>query len=192
LPIEKRFVPINENIIAEAIKLAEKTGLPLRDFIERILETVINYLKYRPDLLELIQDLDVIEDIRRIGGVILPYNIVYEILNKIDEEHYNKIVDEVKKMASWYGLVVKAKFATDINVLKRTLHIWLPDMKIDISRIDNTRFRIVATSPNQPERVTMLAKEIAESLIASMDLKLESINGSKGILSMVINTAAKT
>ncbi len=192
MPIEKRFVPINENIIAEAIKLAEKTGLPLRDFIERILTVVISYLKYRPDLLDLIQDLDAIEDLRRIGGVILPYNIVYQILDKIDENEYNKIIDEVKKMASWYGLVAKAKFLSDINVLKRALSIWLPDMRVDVSKIDNDRFRIVATSPNQPERVTNLAKEIAESLAVAMDLKIESINGSKGIISMVVNTATKT
>ena len=192
MPAEKRFVPINEEIIAEAVKLAEKSGLPLRDFIERVLGVVIGFLKYRPDLLDLIQDIDVIEDLRRIGGVILPYSIVYEIIDKIDEKHYTKIVDEVKKMASWYGLVAKAKFTSDINVLKRALNIWLPDMKIDISKIDNERYRIVATSPNQPERVTRIAREIVESLAQSMDLKLETINGSKGILSVVINTAPKT
>lgn len=181
----KRFIPISEDLILEAVKIAERDGVPLRDFIERVLSEVIRVMKYRSGILDMLVDVDAIEDIRRVSGVLLPINFVYRLLDQISEEAFNELVSDVRRIASWYGLLAKAKRGSSVYEFRRVLNLWLPDMNVDIINLGG-RFKVVASSPNQSLRATLIARYVIEELARSMELKLSSLEFSKGIVSVVV------
>ncbi len=181
----KRFIPISEDLILEAVKIAERDGIPLRDFIERVLSEVVRVMKYRGSVLDMLVDVDAIEDIRRVSGVLLPTNFVYRLLDQVGEEVFNELVNEVRRIASWYGLLAKVKRGSSVYELRRVLNIWLPDMNVDVVSLGN-RFKVVASSPNQSLRATLIARCVIEELARSMELKLSNLEFSKGLISVVV------
>ena len=181
----KRFIPISEDIILDAVKLAEREGIPLRDFIERILTEVIKAMKFRSNIIDILVNADAIEDIRRVGGVLLPSTVVYRVIESFGEKDFDDLVNEVKRIASWYGILARVKRGSSIEELKRILSLWLPDMNVDVINLGG-KFKIIASAPNQPSKVTLLARHIIEELIKSLELGLVSIEHSRGLVTAVI------
>jgi hypothetical protein len=181
----KRFIPISEDIVLEAVKIAERDGVPLRDFIERVLSEVVRVMKFRSNVLDVLANADAVEDIRRVSGVLLPSNFVYKLLESISEEDFKALVEDVRRIASWYGVLAKVKRGPSIYEFKRVLSLWLPDMNVDVIDLGG-KFKVVASSPNQPLRATLIAKYVVEELAKSMELKLSSFEFSKGLVSVVI------
>ncbi|MEM1601510.1 MAG: hypothetical protein QW267_06925 [Sulfolobales archaeon] len=181
----KRFIPISEDLVLEAVKIAERDGVPLKDFIERVLSEVVRAMKYRSNVLEVLANADAVEDIRRISGVLLPLNFVYRLLDAMSEDEFKALVEDVRRIASWYGLLAKVKRGPSVYEFKRVLNLWLPDMNVDIIDLGG-KFKVVASSPNQPLRATLIAKYVVEELVRSMELKLGSLEYSKGLISLVV------
>ncbi|MCS7109141.1 MAG: hypothetical protein N3G48_04820 [Sulfolobales archaeon] len=181
----KRFIPISEDLVLEAVKIAERDGVPLRDFIERVLGEVVRVMKYRSNVLDVLVNADAVEDVRRVSGVLLPTNFVYRLLERVDDGTFEELVAEVRRIASWYGLLAKVKRGPSVYEFKRVLNLWLPDMNVDIVDLGG-RFKVVASSPNQPSRATLIAKHIVEELAKSMELRVGSLEVSKGLISVVI------
>ena len=181
----KRFIPISEDIVLEAVKIAERDGIPLRDFIERVLSEVVRVMRFRSNVLDVLANADAVEDIRRVSGVLLPSNFVYKLLESVSEEDFKTLVEDVRKIASWYGVLAKVKRGSSVYEFKRVLSLWLPDMNVDVIDLGG-RFKVVASSPNQPLRATLIARHVVEELAKSMDLKLSSLEFSKGLVSVVI------
>ncbi|MEM0505635.1 MAG: hypothetical protein QW267_07080 [Sulfolobales archaeon] len=181
----KRFIPISEDLVLEAVKIAERDGVPLRDFLERVLSEVVRAMKYRSNVLEVLANADAVEDIRRVSGVLLPLNFVYRLLDSMSDEEFKALVEDVRRIASWYGLLAKVKRGPTVYEFKRVLNLWLPDMNVDIIDLGG-RFKVVASSPNQPLKATLIAKYVVEELAKSMELKLSSLEHSKGLISLVV------
>lgn len=181
----KRFIPISEDLVLEAVKIAERDGVPLKDFIERVLSEVVRAMKYRSNVLEVLANADAVEDIRRISGVLLPFNFVYRLLDTVGEDEFKALVEDVRRIASWYGLLAKVKRGSSVYEFKRVLNLWLPDMNVDVIDLGG-RFKVVASSPNQPLRATLIAKHVVEELVRSMELKLGSLEYSKGLITLVV------
>ncbi|MDT7889836.1 MAG: hypothetical protein RQ885_12805 [Desulfurococcales archaeon] len=191
----KRFVPVSEGIIREAMRISERSGIPLRDLIEKILETVINYMRYKPNLLEVIHLLDSLEDLRRIGCVMLPQGAVKKILSKASEEDFREILEELGKTASWYGVVAKAKRGSSIDDIQTVLQVWMPNIEVHVSSVDGGqgRYKIVISPPIHmiqdaavSERMALVLETIARNIVNSMGGSIEKATNSDGIVSMVI------
>jgi len=181
----KRFIPISEDVVLDAVKLAEREGVPLRDFIERVLAEVIKAMKFRSNVIEVLVNADAVEDIRRVGGVLLPSSVVYRVVEGFSDEAFNELVSEVRRIASWYGVLARVKRGSSVDELKHVLTLWLPDMNVDVINLGG-RFKVIASSPNQPARVTLLARYVIEELVRSMELRLISIEHSRGLVTAVI------
>jgi hypothetical protein len=191
----KRFVPVSEGIIREAMRISERSGVPLRDLIEKILEMVVGYMRYKPNLLEVIHLLDSLEDLRRIGCVMLPQGIVKKILSKIPEEDFREILEELGKAASWYGVVAKAKRGSNIDDIQTALQMWMPNIEIHMSSIDGkpSRYKLVISPPihmipdsSSSKRMALILETIARNIVSSMGGSIEAATNSNGIISMVI------
>ncbi len=191
----KRFVPVSESIIREAMRISEKSGIPLRDLVEKILETVVGYMRYKPNLLEAIHMLDALEDLRRIGCVMLPQGLVKKILTKISDEDFREILEELGRAASWYGVVAKAKRGSSIEDIQAALQLWMPNIEVHIAGVDGRQgaYKVVISPPihmipdsASSERIALIVETIARSIVSSMGGYVESSSNSNGIVSMVI------
>jgi len=191
----KRFVPVSEGIIREAMRISEKSGIPLRDLVEKILETVIGYMRYKPNLLEAIHMLDALEDLRRIGCVMLPQTIVKKILAKFPDEDFSEILEELGRAASWYGVVAKAKRGSSVEDIQAALQVWMPNIEIHVASVDGKQraYKLVISPPIQmipdpasSERIALIVETIARGIVSSMGGYVESSSNSNGIVSMVI------
>lgn len=186
----KRFVPLSEEVIREALRLSEKSGIPLRDFIERIVSSVISYMRYRPDLLSSIHMLDAIEDIRRIGCVMLPQGVVKEILETLPDKDFQEILRELGKAASWYGVVANAKRGASIESIQAALQLWLPGVDVHISRSHGSEsFYKIVFSPQAhmaSERLSTVIETIVSNIASSMGARLVSVESHNGVVSVVI------
>ncbi len=189
----KRFVPVSESVLREAMRISEKIGIPMRDLIEKILETVIGYMRYKPNLLEVIHMLDALEDLRRIGCVMLPHSAVKKILETGSEKDFREMVGELGKAASWYGVVAKAKRGANIEDIQIALQLWLPNIDVHITRIENSpgRFKIIVSPPLDisSERLSIVLEAIVKNMVASMGGSISSLSNTNGIISMVISLA---
>lgn len=196
----KRFVPVSENIIREAMRISEKSGIPLRDFVEKILETVVSYMRYKPNLLDVIHTLDALEDLRRIGCVMLPQNLVRKILENASEEDFRELIEELGRAASWYGVVAKAKRGSSVEDIKTALQIWLPNIEVYVTSIDGSpnSYKLVisppihiASSPRVIDRLSIILETVVSSIIGSMGGSISSITNSNGIISVVFSLGSK-
>ncbi len=189
----KRFVPISESILREAMRISERSGIPVRDLVEKILDTVVGYMRYRPDLLEVIHMLDALEDLRRIGCTMLPQGAVKKILENASQSDFREVIEELGKAASWYGVVAKAKRGANIEDIQTALQLWLPNIDIHITRIENNpgRFKMVVSPPLNisSERLSMILETIVKNIVSSMGGNISSISNINGVISMVISLA---
>ena len=177
----KRFIPISESVLAVAAKLAERSGIPLRDFIESVLSEVLKAMQFRSNVIEVISLSDLLDDLRRVGGVVVPKEFIYRILESVDDGSFQELVDEVRRIASWYGTLVKVKRGPYVETLRLVLNVWLPDMNVSIIRSNNS-IKLIASSSKQPLRATQLAAVIIEELCKSLDLKVKDLIVEKGIV----------
>lgn len=191
----KRFVPLSEEVIREALRLSEKSGIPLRDFIEKTVSSVISYMRYRPDLLNSLHTLDAIEDIRRMGCVMLPQGVVKKILETLPEKDFQDILDELGKAASWYGVVANAKRGASIESIQTALQLWLPGVDVHVSRSQGSgTFYKLVFSPQAhmaSERLSAVIETIASNIASSMGARLVSVENHRGVLSMVIQVGSE-
>ena len=185
----KRFIPISESVLAVAAKLAERSGIPLRDFIESVLAEVLKAMQFRSNVIEVISLSDLLDDLRRVGGVVVPKDFIYKFLESVNDELFSELIDEVRKIASWYGTLVKVKRGPDVETLRLVLNVWLPDMNVSIVRSGSSVI-LIASASKQPARATELAGVIVEELCKSLDLKVKDLIVEKGIIKVEIEGPA--
>lgn len=172
----------------EAIELSERLGVPFRDLIERILASYLEASKTNPHLINAIYELDLIEDIRRVGGVILPQSFVYKFLEKLSEEELEILKEELRKTASWVSLLAKVKRGESIEIIARILRIWFPDFKVDLISVnsESKMMKIVISSPSHSDRVFELVEAVIDGVIKSFDAIIYAREYKRGVLSIVI------
>ena len=182
----KRFIPISESVLSIAVKVAERVGIPIRELIERVLAEVLRSMQYRSDILEVLALSDLMDDLRRIGGALLPFNIVKLVIDQMDDATYNQLLNEIRRMASWYGMLVKVKRGTDIDVIKLVLSVWFPDANISIASDEEGNNHLVVSSPNYSVRLTNLVLAVIEELCRSFGINIISTSLSQGVIKVVM------
>ncbi len=182
----KRFIPISESVLSVAVKVAEKVGTPLREFIERVLAEVLRSMQYRSDILEVLALSDLMDDLRRIGGALLPFTVVRVVIESMDDSTYDQLINELRRMASWYGMLVKVKRGADVDVLKLVLSVWFPDANVSVTTDEKGLNHLVLSSPNYSDRLTNAASVVIEELCRSLGINIVSKSVTRGVVKVVM------
>jgi hypothetical protein len=184
----KRLVPISENVVKELMEFSSRIGIPFRELVEKILISFAEVSRTNPHLINIIYNFDLLEDLRKIGGIILPQNFVNKLIEKMSDEDLEELREELKRSSSWLGLLVKVKRGGSLENMIDILKIWLSNMKIDVIPLQNEKdlYKIVISSPEQDERTGLLIEAIIEGVSKAFDATIISRDIEKGIVVTVI------
>ena len=184
----KRLVPISENVVKELMEFSSRIGIPFRELVEKILISFAEVSRTNPHLINIIYDFDLLEDLRKIGGIILPQNFINKLIEKMSDEDLEELREELKRSSSWLGLLVKVKRGGSLENMIDILKIWLSNMKIDVIPLQNEKdlYKIVISSPEQDERTGLLIEAIIEGVSKAFDATIISRDIEKGIVVTVI------
>ena len=188
----RRFVAIPESVLIEAIKVAEKLGVPYTSLIERILVEVLRVLRYRRDVLESLAMVDAYTDIRRLGGIVLPEQVVKEILGKVDRSTFESLCSELARMGSWFGELSKAKRAVTVSEVKNSLGLWFPSSSVDVSKDANTgEVKFVVSLVNPSRELLELGRCLVEGLARGYDLEGYSVTVGSSLIVLRVGRLAE-
>jgi hypothetical protein len=184
----KRLVPISENVVKELMEFSSRIGIPFRELVEKILISFAEVSRTNPHLINIIYNFDLLEDLRKIGGIILPQNFINKLIEKMSDEDLEELREELKRSSSWLGLLVKVKRGGSLENMIDILKIWLSNMKIDVIPLQNEKdlYKIVISSPEQDERTGLLIEAIIEGVSKAFDATIISRDIEKGIVVTVI------
>jgi hypothetical protein len=184
----KRLVPISENVVKELMDFSSRIGIPFRELVEKILISFAEVSRTNPHLINIIYNFDLLEDLRKIGGIILPQNFINKLIEKMSDEDLEELREELKRSSSWLGLLVKVKRGGSLENMIDILKIWLSNMKIDVIPLQNEKdlYKIVISSPEQDERTGLLIEAIIEGVSKAFDATIISRDIEKGIVVTVI------
>lgn len=174
---KKRFLAISEEIIANAMEVSEKVGIPFTVLIERILSDVLRMMKYNSNFSEVIAYADSLNDIMRLGGAVLPWELTKKAIEGMSEEHYKSILMEMEKISSWYAELSKVKRGPTPAEFKKAIQLFLPSSNVDVIE-DGKALKFVISINDASERLISLITSVINGLVKGFSL--EPIEISKG------------
>lgn len=178
----RRFVALPEKLLVDAIRVAERLGIPYTVLIERILTEVLNVLKYKKDLLESLALVDAFDDIRRLGGIFLPERVAEELLACAGMERMGEICSELAKMAAWYAELSKVKRPLTATEVKSSLELWMPSARVDLMKEGEKSYKFVVSFVNYSREFLELSKCVAEGLMRGYRLEEHEVTIGPSVL----------
>ncbi|MEM1703258.1 MAG: hypothetical protein QXQ31_04300 [Zestosphaera sp.] len=178
----RRFIALSEKLLVEAIRVAEKLGIPYTVLIEKILTEVLELLRYKKNLLESLTMVDAFDDIRRLGGVFLPEKSVAEILAHKSTEELSKICLELTTMTAWYAELSKVKRPLTPAEVKNSLELWVPSARVDLIKEGEGAYKFVISFVNYSREFLELSKCIAEGLLKGYGLEEHELSVGHSVL----------
>lgn len=160
----RRFVALPERLLIDAIKVAESMGVPYTVLIERILSEVLKVLRHKRDLLQSLAMVDSYDDIRRLGGVVLPEKIVRELLTLAGPAKLGEACSEVGRMAAWFAELAKVKRSVTPAEIRSSLELWLPSARVDVIREGDNDYKFVVSFVNYSRELLEVSKCVVEGL----------------------------
>jgi len=180
--LARRLIPISEDLLNELVKVASSEGSSLRVIVEDIIKDAIKVFRLRGSLKEAVREIEVLEEVRRLGGYVVPARVFYEILENLSNDVYEKIVSEMKKTSSWYGSILKAKFGKNsVSILKSILQNYFLDSKVTVKNSEG-KISLILSSPHQTEKATHATRESLLALLKSMGLNVLNVESSEGVI----------
>ncbi|AFH42465.1 hypothetical protein IOK49_03170 [Fervidicoccus fontis] len=172
---KKRFLAISEDIITEAMNISEKVGIPFTTLIERALSDVFKVMKYKPQLIDALSYADAVDDIRKLGGIVIPMTFFKKNIEKLSDKELEDLANELYKMSLWYGELAKVKRGISVDELKRAISLWIPSSNIEV--IENgSEMKIIVSLLDANDKVLSVSKRIIEGLLEGFDLKVKEIS----------------
>jgi len=171
---KRRFLAISEDIIAEAMSVGERVGVPFTTLIENILSEVLRIMKYKPEISSAISYADSLDDILRLGGIVMPWGIAKRVIEEMGEDRKREILDELFRMASWYGELAKVKRGSSLAELKSSVSLWIPMASVDIIEENSGIYKIIVSFQDSQSSSLDLAEKIVEGLAKGYGLKMLS------------------
>ncbi|MEM0021655.1 MAG: hypothetical protein QW039_04030 [Fervidicoccaceae archaeon] len=168
---KRRFLAISEDVIVEAMNVGERVGIPFTALIENILSDVLRIMKYKPEISSAIAYADSMDDILRLGGVVLPWEVVKKVIENMSEEERKEMMDELYRMSSWYAELAKVKRGSSLLELKNTISIWIPSANLDIAEEDGS-YKIIVSFRDSQSSLLDFAERIVEGLLKGYGLKM--------------------
>lgn len=178
----RRFVALPERLLVDAIRVAEKLGVPYTVLIERILSEVLRLLRYKKDLLESLNMVDAFDDVRRLGGVFLPEKSARELLSLAGFEKLGEVCSELSKMAAWYAELSKIKRPLTPSEIKNSLELWLPSARVDVVREGENSYKFVVSFANFSREFLELSRCVASGVVRGYGLDEYELTAGPSIL----------
>ncbi|MEM0341707.1 MAG: hypothetical protein QW387_03120 [Desulfurococcus sp.] len=170
--IRRRFVPISDEIIQEALDVAERYGMPYSVIIEKSLEGLLKIMKYKSSILESIVLVDAVDDLRRLGLVFLPMSIARRILDGLDEALFNQLLEELSRSSRWFGELSRVKRGSSPREFQTSLSLWMPMTTIDVVKESDEVYRFVISIADASPRLMRVLEKILSGMAAGYDLKI--------------------
>ena len=180
----RRFVPIPESLIDEAMRVSERVGMPYLVLIEKILEANLRIMKYKPTILRALLIADSIDDLRRTGSAILPWSFVKKFLDEVSEDEFNKLLGEVEKTCIWFGELMRVKHGSSPGIFEAGLSTLISSALIDTIQEGDGSYRYVVSFMDQSQRVLRLAETIASSLAKGFHLNILEVRRGENTVSI--------
>jgi len=171
---KRRFLAISEDIIAEAMSVGERVGVPFTTLIENILSEVLRIMKYKPEISSAISYADSLDDILRLGGIVMPWGIAKRVIEEMGEDRKRELLDELFRMASWYGELAKVKRGSSLMELKSSISLWIPMASVDIIEENSGIYKIIVSFQDSQSSSLDLAEKIVEGLAKGYGIKMLS------------------
>jgi hypothetical protein len=171
----RRMVPISEEIVDEAIKVGERIGIPYLVLLERILSSVLRIMRYKDNILDVLSTLDALDDIKRLGGIMVPTSILSQLLNSSDPKFVESLCKEYIKIGTWFGELSRIKRATTLEEFKRALSLWLPTSSIDVT-LDGDEYKFIIGFVGYNPEIVNIGRCVVEGLIYGYNLKASEIS----------------
>ncbi len=165
-------MPISDEIIQEALDVAERYGMPYSVIIEKSLEGLLKIMKYKSSILESIVLVDAVDDLRRLGLVFLPMSIARKILDDLDEALFNQLLEELSRSSRWFGELSRVKRGSSPREFQTSLSLWMPMTTIDVVKESEEVYRFVISIADVSPRLMRVLEKILSSMAAGYDLKI--------------------
>ncbi|MEM4757127.1 MAG: hypothetical protein QW254_03715 [Desulfurococcaceae archaeon] len=168
--IRRRFIPIQEQLIEEAMKISEKTGIPYIVLIERIVGDVLRILRYKPSILDALVLADALDDAKRLGGFVLPWEIAKKIIGEMSDSDFKELVKEAEKACTWFGELSRVKRGSSPRELSMAISIWIPSSTVDVIAEGSGVYKFVVSIMDSNQRVIELAEAVIKGLLKGYGL----------------------
>ncbi len=168
----RRFVPLPESLIDEAMRVSERVGMPYLVLIEKILESNLKIMKYKPSILRALVFADVIDDLRRIGSIILPWKTTRIIIDKMSDDEFNTLLEEMGRTCIWFGELMRVKHGSSPSFFEAALSAFISSALIDTIQEGDGSYRFVISFMEQSPRILKLAEQIAVNLAKGFHLNI--------------------
>jgi len=180
--LARRLIPISEELLDELVRVASSEGSSLRVVVEEIIRDAIRVFRLKGSLKSVVREIEVLEEVKRLGGYIVPARVFYIVLDRLGGDDFEKVVSEMKRTSSWYGSVLKAKFGRgSVGLLESILQTYFWDSKVSVRNSEN-KVSIVLSSPHQTGKATYVTKESLLALLESMGLNVLNVESSEGVI----------
>ncbi|MEM1537996.1 MAG: hypothetical protein QXK12_04360 [Candidatus Nezhaarchaeales archaeon] len=179
----RRLIPISEDVVNELIRVAEREGVPVRDLAEAMLKDALKGYRLMGGIGKALEEIEVLNEFKRAGGMMLPARVFYEILELMDEGSLFKLKGEVRKVFSWYGSILKNRgsHGSFKSSLLSILGVALWDMRLEV-KVDGDVVKVLASSPLQPAKATAIALEAVTSLLTSIGFNVLRTHIDEGVI----------
>jgi len=184
---KRRFIPISEAILDEAMKVAERVGIPYNILIEKILNETMKVMKYKPNVLDMLSMADSLDDIRRLGGIVLPWVFVKKTLDSMSASDFNELLKELSKISLWYGELARVKRTSSPGEFQRAISLWIPSSSIDVLSEEEGVYKFVVALLEASPRVIEVAKTIVSGLAKGYNLKIIEILAGSHIVTIRVS-----
>ncbi|MGC8753272.1 MAG: hypothetical protein ACP5RO_07100 [Fervidicoccaceae archaeon] len=168
----RRFLAISEDVIMDAMTVGEKIGIPFTILIENVLRDVLRIMKYKPEISSAIAYADSLDDILRLGGIVMPWELVKRVLGDVDDSRKKEMMEELYRMSSWYGELAKVKRGSSLNEVKNALSIWIPSANLDIAEEKGGIYKVIISFQDSQDPLLDFTEKIVEGLAKGYGLKI--------------------
>jgi len=172
----RRFIAVPEDIIYEAMEASERIGIPYNVLIEKALRMILDVVKYKPSIVESLAMVDSVDDLRRLGGVFLPWPTARRVIEGLDNNGFHGMLGELSKMCRWFGELSRVKRGSSPREFQSTLSLWMPVATVDVVPEEGGVYRFIISVVDSSPRIIEVAKTIATSLAEGYGLKIIDVS----------------
>ncbi|ADV65562.1 hypothetical protein [Desulfurococcus mucosus] len=170
--VRRRFVPLSDEVIQEALSVSERYGMPYSVLIEKALGGLLRVMRYKSSILESLVLVDAVDDLRRLGLIFLPSHVARRVIDEVDEELFTQLLDEVSRSARWFGELSRVKRGSSPREFQVSLSLWIPATTVDMVAEGDGVYKFIVSMADASPRMIRLLEKVVTGIAAGYDVKI--------------------